>query len=307
MDIRDYEYIVAIAEHGSISRAAQQLFITQSALTRFLQRTEKQTGVALFHRRGNQFLLTEAGQQYVETGRIIMHLDRQLAEKLEEEKRIHKNRIRISYSMGRSDDMIGNILPELLARFPDVEIKARGDTSRKSMMALQNGDMDLVLVTNVEKIPGYRYVPVEKTYMALAVREDSPLWAERQEAEGYPFPVIAPALLKGKQLISMPASTNSGNMTREIIGKYSLEVQGVMEVSDVRSLLDAVDVGLGIALMMSVPIIDRRVRYLSLAGIELPEQTVEMVYKSDKTLSPAMKCLVDLLKRKYQQKTGKLV
>ena len=65
-----------------------------------------------------------------------------------------------------------------------------------------------------------------------------------------------------------------------------------------RSLLDAVDVGLGIALMMSVPIIDRRVRYLSLAGIELPEQTVELVYKSNKTLSPAMKCLVDLLKRK---------
>ena len=36
MDIRDYEYIVAIAEQGSISRAAAQLFITQPALTKFL-------------------------------------------------------------------------------------------------------------------------------------------------------------------------------------------------------------------------------------------------------------------------------
>lgn len=41
MDIRDYEYIVTIAEQKSITRAAAQLFITQSALTKFLQRTER--------------------------------------------------------------------------------------------------------------------------------------------------------------------------------------------------------------------------------------------------------------------------
>ncbi|MCI8742800.1 MAG: LysR family transcriptional regulator [Lachnospiraceae bacterium] len=303
MDIRDYEYVVAIAEHGSISRAAQQLFITQSALTRFLQRTEKQTGVALFHRRGNQFLLTEAGRQYVDTGRVIMHLDRQLAEKLEEEKRIHKSLIRISYSMGRSDDLIGNIFPRFLERFPDVKIKARGDTSRKSMMALQNGDLDLVLVTNVEKIPGYRYIPVERSCMALAVREDSPLLAMGNRMEGYPFPVIKPELLAGERLISMPGSTNSGNMTREIIEKYGLDVEIRMEFSDVRSLLDAVDGGLGIAMMMTVPVMGRRVRYLSLEGLELPEQTVELVYQSDKVLSRAMEYLVELLTKRVEERS----
>ena len=72
--------------------------------------------------------------------------------------------------MGRSDDLIGNIFPRFLERFPDVKIKARGDTSRKSMMALQNGDLDLALVTNVEKIPGYRYLPVERRGWAVSGR-----------------------------------------------------------------------------------------------------------------------------------------
>ena len=85
MDIRDYEYIVTIAEQKSITRAAAQLFITQSALTKFLQRTERSLGVALFLKKGNQFLLTEAGQKYVETGRVIMQLDRQLSNQLESE------------------------------------------------------------------------------------------------------------------------------------------------------------------------------------------------------------------------------
>lgn len=95
MDVRDYEYIVAIAEQGSITRAAAQLFITQSALTKFLQRTERELGIALFQRNGNQFLLTEAGRQYVETGRAIMYLDRQLSEKLSQELLVEKSRIRL--------------------------------------------------------------------------------------------------------------------------------------------------------------------------------------------------------------------
>lgn len=295
MDVRDYEYIVAIAEHGSISRAAAQLFITQSALTRFLQRTEMQTGVPLFHRRGNQFLLTEAGQQYVETGRIIMHLDRQLADKLAEEKRLHKSLIRISYSMGRSDWLMDHIFPRFFERFPDIEIKAKGDTSRKSMMALQNGDMDMVLVTNVERIPGYRYISIEKSYMALAVRKDSPLLRESHTEDGCPFPVIDPALLEGLRLLTMPVSTNSGNLTKEIMSNYKLNMKVSMEVSDIRSLMDAVSGNLGVAMMMSVPVIHKDICYLSLKGIELPEQTVELVYKSDKALSPGMKYLVELL------------
>ena len=63
MDVRDYEYIVAIADQGSVTRAAEQLFITQPALTKFLQRIEKELGLALFVRKGKQFILTEAGHR----------------------------------------------------------------------------------------------------------------------------------------------------------------------------------------------------------------------------------------------------
>ena len=57
MDIRDYEYIVTIAEQKSITRAAAQLFITQSALTKFLQRTERSLGGSVF--KEGQSILTD--------------------------------------------------------------------------------------------------------------------------------------------------------------------------------------------------------------------------------------------------------
>ena len=298
MDIRDYEYIVAIAEQGSITRAAAQLFITQSALTRFLQRTEKELGISLFQRRGNQFLLTEAGQYYVETGRAIMHLDRQLSEKLSQELATEKSRIRLGFSMGRTEDILRNVVPVFFEKYPDIQLFTRGDTSRKQMMALQNDQLDLALVTNVERIPGYRYIPAEKSWMALAVSEDSPLLQEASVVAGYPFPVIQKEKLKGMPFASLPSSTNSGNMVKEVWRRYGIEPKVMLEVSDVRSLMDAVEGGLWLAMFMSVPVGGKKIRYLSIEGMEQLEQMTTLVHRSDKNLSGAMKYLIALLTRK---------
>ena len=295
MDIRDYEYIVAIAEQGSITRAAAQLFITQSALTKYLQRIEKNLGIGLFIRNGNQFLLTEAGHRYVETGRAIMHLDQQLSEQLSRERMRHKSQIRLGYSMGRTGEMLENVFPAFRRQFPQVQIYGTADTSRRQMMALHNGNLDFALVTNVERIPGYRYLPVEKSWLSLAVRADSPLMVQSREEEGYPFPVISREAVQGLKLVSLPVSTNSGKLAKEFRKKYGIEAEIVLELSDVRSLLDAVAAGLGSAMIMSVPVGAKPVRYLSIEGTEAPEQMTELVFRSDKTLSAAMKCLIGLI------------
>ena len=78
MNIKDYRYIVEIAEQESISKAAAVLYITQSALTKFLQRIEEELGAPLFFRRGNRLALTEIGQYYVAKGRRIIELDYEL-------------------------------------------------------------------------------------------------------------------------------------------------------------------------------------------------------------------------------------
>ncbi len=298
MDIRDYEYIVAIAEQGSITRAAAQLFITQSALTKYLQRVEKSLGLELFIRNGNQFLLTEAGHRYVETGRAVMHLDQQLSEQLAKERMRHKSQIRLGYGMGRTGEMLERVFPAFHQRFPQVQIYGKADTSRKQMMALHNGDLDFALVVNVERIPGYQYLPVEKSWLALAVRADSPLVKMSRAEGGYPFPVVPKEAVRGLELIALPISTNSGKLAKEFRKKYDIQVDVILELSDVRTILEAVEAGLGAAMIMSVPAGKKPVRYLSVEGTEAPEQMTELVFRSDKTLSEAMKFLIELMTKR---------
>lgn len=295
MDVHDYEYIVAIAEQGSITRAAAQLFITQSALTKFLQRTEKNLGLPLFQRHGNQFLLTEIGREYVETGRSIMQLDRQLTARLDEELNAQKKVIRLGYSMGWTSYLFEEIFPLFYSRFSDVRIRTHADTSRKHMEGLQKGDIDLALLTNIPPLPGYTYIPMSKSYLAILVPENSPLLNESQPKDGYKYPTIPFNSIKDLPYVFTIPTTNSGNMAREFfrIRKHTPRV--VLEVGDIRSLFDAVENGLGIAICMTTPLGKRKLRYLSPEDTEPIQQTTMISYRTDKSLTAPMKHLITLL------------
>lgn len=61
MDFKDMSYVLAIAKHQNITKAAEALYITQPTLTKFLQNLERDLGQKLFKRLGNRYVLTYAG------------------------------------------------------------------------------------------------------------------------------------------------------------------------------------------------------------------------------------------------------
>ena len=77
------EYILEVARCGGITKAAENLFITPSALSKFVQAREAELQVKLFHRVGKRFVLTQAGEYYVqkigEIERIQRELDTQMS------------------------------------------------------------------------------------------------------------------------------------------------------------------------------------------------------------------------------------
>ena len=74
MDTRQMEYIIQISEERSITKAAEKLFITQSALNQQLLRLEKELGAPLFHRSKVDMRPTEIGQVYLDNAREILRI-----------------------------------------------------------------------------------------------------------------------------------------------------------------------------------------------------------------------------------------
>ncbi len=71
-------YILTIAEHGNITRAAQELFISQPSLSESLSKVEQEFGRPIFHRDLNGLTPTDFGQKYLDTARKILELYRQM-------------------------------------------------------------------------------------------------------------------------------------------------------------------------------------------------------------------------------------
>lgn len=74
MELRQLEYIIAIADQGNISKAAEALFITQSGLNQQLIKLEQELGIQLFYRDKHHLQMTAAGKVYVENAREIINI-----------------------------------------------------------------------------------------------------------------------------------------------------------------------------------------------------------------------------------------
>ena len=74
MDFRELSYVLAIAKYQNITKAAESLYISQPTLSEFLIALEENLGLKLFKRLGNKYVLTYAGERYVEHARQIQRV-----------------------------------------------------------------------------------------------------------------------------------------------------------------------------------------------------------------------------------------
>ena len=72
MDFRDLSYVLAIAKYQNITKAAETLYVGQPALSKFLKSLEADIGQPLFRKLGNKYVLTYAGERYVEKASQIL-------------------------------------------------------------------------------------------------------------------------------------------------------------------------------------------------------------------------------------------
>ena len=295
MDIRDYEYIVKIAELGGITKAAAQLFITQPALTRFLQRTEEKLGLKLFVRQGNRFILTEAGRAYVEAGHNIMQLDQELTVQMEYIASTQRNQIRFSCGMGRGNYIFSDVLPEFYKKYPDIEVRMLLETSHRQMQDLADNKLDMILVTSIEEQPGYRYIPLGSSYLTLAVPENSPILRRASVRDGFPYPVISMRDMEGQDFLALEPNTRSGGLAAQVFKMLPFTPHIKLFLSESRGLMDLVEDGLGVAILLSVPNRTKKIRFLCIEEVGIIEETVNLVMKQDKTISPALQYFIDLI------------
>lgn len=183
----------SVAKNLSFTKASQELFISQPAITKHVQELETTYQTRLFDRRqGNRICLTESGKILLE------HCERILEDykRLEYEMHLLHNEYTGELKLGASTTIAQYVLPPLLGsfigKFPQVSLSLMNGNSREIEAALQEHRIDLGLVEGVARLPNMRYTTLLEDELVAVVRTGSklPIGDELTPEELLNYPLV---------------------------------------------------------------------------------------------------------------------
>lgn len=149
----DLSYFLEVANLLNLSRAAETLGISQPSLTLAMQRLENAVGTAILVRHKNGVTLTKAGKQLLLHARSLL----QKWDSIKSETLASVHEVQGSFTLGCHPSValysLPRFLPELLEKYPKLEIKLKHDSSRKVTEQVINLSIDIGIVVNPVKHP----------------------------------------------------------------------------------------------------------------------------------------------------------
>ena len=154
MEVDDIRAFVAVADAGSVSAAARELFLTQPAVTRRLQRLESAMGAALLDRRRRPFALTRAGQAAIERCRGLLMLFQELRAVADDGQQ-PGGELRIAVAHALTELTLAGPVEEVQRSFPRVALRLSTGWSRDLLerVRAQAVDAAVLLMPEGESLP----------------------------------------------------------------------------------------------------------------------------------------------------------
>lgn len=285
MDTETLRAFITVADNGSFSRAAEQLFLTQPAVSKRVAALETSLDVRLFDRLGRRVLLTEAG-------RTLLPRARRILAEIEDSRRALSNldgRIDGRLVLATSHHIGLHRLPPLLraytASHPAVRLDMRFTDSELACDMVLRGEVELAIVTLPTATPEL-----------LVCR---PIWDDPLiVCAGHGHPLVGRKQVRAARLAEYPAILpGSGTFTRRIVDRFfearGLYLQEAFATNYLETIRVMVAVGLGWSVLPRT-MLDGDLNALTVPGFEL-HRALGTVHHTGYTLSNAARVMLALL------------
>jgi len=244
MEIRQIKYFVAVIDCGSLSRAARQVHVAQSALSKQMSALEDELGVQLFHRSHNGVTPSEAGKVFYEYALgMLKHLvDARAAVSSSPE--LVSWSIIVALPQSVATLLAMPLLRAVAARYPQVSFQLNEELTGNVMDQLTRGRVDLALFSSLDLPPQVLFSAlIEEDFYLIhrANAPDAPAAGEGSRAQALARPLVFP-------------SQAHGHCTRTLVER-AVKERGLaagdiaMEVNSVHILKSAVEAGIGHTIM----------------------------------------------------------
>lgn len=163
------KYVLAIHKYGSITQAANDLFITQSALSKFLINLENQLGFQLFNRFGHRLVPTYEGERFLYYAREMDVLDKQLSVEIHDINNQIGGHLRCAVPIFRASCILPHIIPEFVLQHPTIELSIIEEHCRDLEQLLLDYQADIAITTHDVESPNLVQHIIRQNQIYLAV------------------------------------------------------------------------------------------------------------------------------------------
>jgi DNA-binding transcriptional LysR family regulator len=164
-----------VAKRLNFTRAAEELFISQPAVTRHIQELEQQFKVKLFERNGTRIRLTDAGQRLLQHTEELFAIYRNIEFDMSTLTRRHSGRLYLGGSMTTAPYIIPPILARFHGRYPEVEVSLITGNTQQIEQALEQKEIDLGIVEGRSRHSSISYTEFMKDEIVLVSNPAHPM------------------------------------------------------------------------------------------------------------------------------------
>lgn len=286
---RNPEYFLTIAREGSITRAAEKLFISQSSLSQHVAKLEEKLETRLFDRSQTPLALTPAGELYRDYLERSAGLYQQFLSGLAGLNASRSQTLRLGLGTWRGSMLLPRLLPDLLLDHPQAQVSLREFPISELYAMMEDGSIDFSLMNTPEAgVPeGFDHEVILRERILLVLRRDSPA-AEHfiRGRTGSPEDLRA---LEGERLISLSETLTVGRHVEDYLRRSGLRFSRRLTSTNNDTVLQLTARGAGFCFMVEGGLEEAgRDPALAFFDLNAPELTLplSLVWKRSACLSP---------------------
>ena len=237
LTLQQLKLFEAVSRLSSYTRAAEELFLTQPAVSIQIKRLEEQAGLPLLEQVGKKIFLTAAGKEMYAASIDILTRVEDLKNSIDELQGSVKGPLQVSV-ITTAKYFLPNLIGSFLQLYPDVEPILRFTNRARILERLMNNDDDFVIMGQVPEDEHLEAYPFLNNIIGIVAPADHPLANKKN---------IPLEELQKQRFLNREAGSGTRQAFDQLLKEQGVKVEPYMELGSSEALKQAVMAGLGIA------------------------------------------------------------
>jgi DNA-binding transcriptional LysR family regulator len=298
MNLHHLRLFAAVVNHGSFTKAAESLHLSQPAISKSLNELERQLNLTLLDRGGRSLKLTDAGQTLYARARELFGVERIAEQELREVRGLKRGVLRVASSTTIATYMLPPFLGRFHLRHPGIRIRASSANTRTVLRLLLESRVDVALVEGPVSHPQVEVHPWREDELVVISHPEHQLLSRID---------VDVAMLVREQFIVREPGSGTREVSERALALHGARLTNTMRVGGTEAIKQAVAAGLGLAIVSRAAAADQlalgKIAVLSVNRLEM-RRTLAQIKLRGRVTTAAARELEQLLAHEEMDATS---